>query len=97
MNYPFYRLKTKLENRRLDYDAKMNKVQKLKKESQLLEEETRVAQSKYDETLGDLGDKMVEIESNEESQIREVGSDFLRCANSRIFTLLFPISSSCHL
>ena len=68
------RLKSKLENRRLDYDAKMNKVQKTKKENQTLEEEARVAQAKYEETLGVLWDKMVEIESNEQDQIREVNN-----------------------
>lgn len=68
----YARLKSKLENRRLDYDAKMNKVQKTKKENQTLEEEARVAQAKYEETLGVLWDKMVEIESNEQDQIREL-------------------------
>lgn len=44
-------LKKKLENRRLDYDAKQNKLSKSKKENPGLEEETKIAQQKYFETL----------------------------------------------
>jgi len=60
-------LKRKLENRRLDFDAKLNQVQKTKKEQPKLEEETRVAQGKYEETLTSLTNKMIEINSNEVS------------------------------
>lgn len=44
-------LKKKLENRRLDYDAKQNKLNKSIKENPGLEEEVKIAQVKYDETL----------------------------------------------
>ena len=60
-------LKKKLENRRLDFDAKLNQVQKAKKEKPQLEEETRSAQSKYEETLTKLSNKMVEINTTEVS------------------------------
>ena len=50
-NKEYTRLKSKLENRRLDFDAKLNKVQKSKKENSVLEEETRVSQAKYEEVL----------------------------------------------
>jgi hypothetical protein len=54
-------LKKKLENRRLDFDAKLNKIQKSKKESADLEDECRMAQRKYEETLQDLVYKMEQI------------------------------------
>jgi flavin-binding protein dodecin len=62
------RLKQKLESRRLDFDAKLNRVQKTKKESTVLEEETRVAQSKYEDTMADLTEKMIEMNAKEDEQ-----------------------------
>ncbi|KAI9143861.1 hypothetical protein BKA69DRAFT_1122898 [Paraphysoderma sedebokerense] len=59
-------LKKKLENRRLDYDAKLNKVQKSKKEKLNLEEEMRMAQAKYEETLQDTTDKMISLSGHED-------------------------------
>jgi hypothetical protein len=56
-----------LENRRLDYDAKLNKVQKTKKENTVLEEETRVAQAKYEETLASITQKMIDLNSEDVS------------------------------
>lgn len=50
----FDRLQKKLENRRLDYDAKQNKLNKSKKEKPALEEETKAAHYKYEETYNDL-------------------------------------------
>ncbi len=60
-------LKKKMENRRLDFDAKLNKVHKSKKENSELEEETRVAQMKYEETLTDITNKMQHISTNDVS------------------------------
>ncbi|KAI8914213.1 hypothetical protein EDD86DRAFT_187059, partial [Gorgonomyces haynaldii] len=57
---------TKLENRRLDFDAKMNRMQRAKKESPELEEETRVAQSKYEETLTQITELMIQLNSNDD-------------------------------
>ena len=50
----YVNLKKKLENRRLDYDAKLNKLNKSKKEKPALEVEVTAAQTKYNETLADL-------------------------------------------
>lgn len=61
----YNRLNTKLENRRLDFDAKLNKVQKSKKENTVLEEETRVCQAKYEETLESITEKMIELNSED--------------------------------
>lgn len=58
-------IKKKLENRRLDFDAKLNQVQKVKKEAPKLEEETRVAQMKYEETMSTLTSKMIDINATE--------------------------------
>ncbi|KNE72444.1 hypothetical protein AMAG_20523 [Allomyces macrogynus ATCC 38327] len=52
-------LKRKLESRRLDYDAKLAKVQKSKKEKPELEEEVRAAQFKYEESMQDVENQMV--------------------------------------
>lgn len=64
----FDHLKKKLENRRLDYDAKQNKLSKSKKEKPGLEEEARAAKYKYEETYSDMqslmlrfGDKEVKL------------------------------------
>ncbi|KAJ3101242.1 hypothetical protein HDU96_010078, partial [Phlyctochytrium bullatum] len=65
----YQRLKGKLENRRLDFDAKLNRVHKSKKENTVLEEEIRVAQNKYEETLSDTTDRMIALNSNEEEQL----------------------------
>jgi len=54
-----------LEGRRLDFDAKLNRVQKSKKERPEWEEETRVAQDKYEETLKATTEQMIELSSNE--------------------------------
>ncbi|KAJ3413535.1 hypothetical protein HDV05_007836 [Chytridiales sp. JEL 0842] len=66
----YTRLKTKMENRRLDFDAKLNRIQKSKKENTVLEEETRVAQVKYEETMEALTEKMRQVTVvNEEDQL----------------------------
>jgi hypothetical protein len=64
----YSKLETKLENRRLDFDAKLNKVQKSKKENSVLEEETRVCQSKYEETLEAITQKMIELNTDDDRQ-----------------------------
>lgn len=51
-------LKKKLESRRLDYDAKLNRLSKSKKEKPGLEEEMKTAQKKYHETLNDVENLM---------------------------------------
>jgi hypothetical protein len=64
----FKKLEAKLENRRLDFDAKLNKVQKSKKENNALEEETRVCQSKYEETLEAVTRRMIELNTSDDQQ-----------------------------
>ncbi|KAI8844945.1 hypothetical protein BC829DRAFT_281342 [Chytridium lagenaria] len=65
----YQKTKTKLENRRLDFDAKLNRVHKAKKENTVLEEEIRVAQNKYEESLSDTTDRMIALNSNEDEQL----------------------------
>ncbi|KAJ3253354.1 hypothetical protein HK103_000733 [Boothiomyces macroporosus] len=62
----YARLETKLENRRLDFDAKLNKVQKSKKENTVLEEEARVCQAKYEETLETITQQMLNLSSKDD-------------------------------
>lgn len=59
-------IKKKLENRRLDYDAKVNRLSKSKKEKPALEEEMKVAQAKYYETLKDMEVMMEGFAAQEE-------------------------------
>lgn len=63
----FEQLKKKLENRRLDYDAKRNKLGKSKKEKPALEEEVRACQFKYEETYNELLSLMGRFGEKEES------------------------------
>lgn len=62
----------KLNNRRLDLDSKLNKVQKSKKENSVLDEEIRVAQAKYEETLGAITEKMIQLNTLDEFQHRSL-------------------------
>lgn len=60
--------RSKMEKRRLDLDAKLNKMYKSKKENPELEEETRIAQNKYEESLQDISYKMSKLAENELEQ-----------------------------
>ncbi|KAH6589635.1 hypothetical protein BASA50_009892 [Batrachochytrium salamandrivorans] len=68
----YYQLHKKLENRRLDFDAKLNKVHKTKKESPELEEETRACQAKYEETLTLLTEKMIELNTDSVNDLQDL-------------------------
>ncbi|CAG8544516.1 2447_t:CDS:2, partial [Acaulospora morrowiae] len=70
----YQQLKRKLESRRLDYDAKLNRVQKSKKEKPELEEELRASKEKYDETMEELYGKMQHINDSEEQYVQELTS-----------------------
>ena len=77
-----------MNNRRLDYDAKLNKVQKSKKEDSKLEEDARVSQEKYLETLELITEQMIHLNSQDENQLASFSKlidDHLRyheeCAN----------------
>lgn len=58
-------IRGKLENRRLDYDAKLNRLQKSKKEDPILEEEMRIAHKKYEESLAAAEDLMLSLNERE--------------------------------
>lgn len=61
----FERLRKKLKNRRLDYDANNNKLQKSKKEDPALEETVKTTKMKYEETLQKLEEMMVTVSKQE--------------------------------
>ncbi|KAL0089293.1 hypothetical protein F4703DRAFT_1770346 [Phycomyces blakesleeanus] len=59
-------LRKKLESRRLDYDAKLGRLQKSKKEKPEWEQEMQASKMKYEETEYDLIQKMVALQEFEE-------------------------------
>lgn len=61
-------LQKKLQSRRQDYDAKLAKVQKAKKEKPEWEEEMQAAKAKYEETRENVLNLMTTIN---ESQVRK--------------------------
>ncbi|GBB91795.1 hypothetical protein RclHR1_19190005 [Rhizophagus clarus] len=68
----YQQLKRKLESRRLDYDAKLNKVQKSKKEKPELEEEMRAAKEKYEVTMEDINNKMLALNDSEDQHVQDL-------------------------
>jgi predicted nuclease with TOPRIM domain len=67
-------LRKKLEHRRVEYDSKLNKVQKAKKESPELEEDMREARVKYDECLKDTEAKMQQVMEGDDVLMRDLAS-----------------------
>ncbi|KAJ3222718.1 hypothetical protein HK099_001984 [Clydaea vesicula] len=65
-------LKKKMESRRLDFDAKLNKVQKSKISKPELEEECRVSQMKYEDSLSDVTNKMLSLNSTEDESLDDL-------------------------
>lgn len=61
----FERVKKKLENRRLDFDAKQNKLAKSKKDKPDLLQEAEIAREKYEETQADMEKLMLSFRSRE--------------------------------
>ncbi|GAB5588690.1 hypothetical protein Unana1_03590 [Umbelopsis nana] len=59
-------LRKKLDSRRLDYDAKLNKLQKAKKEKPEWEQEVQAAKMKYEETEYDVVQRMIYFQDCEE-------------------------------
>ncbi|KAI8997625.1 hypothetical protein BDB01DRAFT_771772 [Pilobolus umbonatus] len=59
-------LRRKLESRRLDYDAKLGRLQKSKKEKPEWEQEMQASKMKYEETEYDLVQKMASIQEFED-------------------------------
>ncbi|KAJ3117582.1 hypothetical protein HK098_006149 [Nowakowskiella sp. JEL0407] len=68
----FYSLKKKMDNRRLDFDAKQNRAQKSKKESMDLYEDVNTAKIKYEESLSDVTQRMVRLNDNEDEQLQDL-------------------------
>lgn len=68
-------LKKKLNNRRLDFDAKNNKRKKEKKANKELDDETALAERKYFETLEQLTNLMASMGE------REVRMNHVYCIN----------------
>ncbi|KAI8639997.1 hypothetical protein BD408DRAFT_391341 [Parasitella parasitica] len=58
-------LRKKLESRRLDYDSKLNRLNKAKKEKPELEQEMQASRIKYEDTEHDLIQKMAYIQEFE--------------------------------
>jgi chromosome segregation ATPase len=61
-------LRKKLESRRLDYDAKLARLQKSKKEKPELEQEMQAAKMKYEEAEYDVIQKLASLQ---EFEVRE--------------------------
>ena len=58
-------LRKKLTSRRLDYDSKLNRLNKAKKEKPELEQEMQAARMKYEDTEHDLIQKMAYLQEFE--------------------------------
>lgn len=90
----FEHLKKKLDNRRLDYDARQNKLSKSKKEKPALEEEVRACQFKYEETHNDMLGLMMRFGEREESllgslvEYAEIQAEYFRLAHERAAELV---------
>ncbi|KAI8361193.1 hypothetical protein B0O80DRAFT_436981 [Mortierella sp. GBAus27b] len=63
-------LQKKLHSRRLDYDAKLSKVQKAKKEKPEWEEEMQAAKSKYEDTRECIVGIMTTMNDSQEDSVR---------------------------
>ena len=64
----------KLENRRIGYDASMNKLQKARRDDFRIEEEVRSAKAKYEETSEDVVRRMCDIKESEGETVRDLSS-----------------------
>jgi hypothetical protein len=85
-------MQKKLHSRRLDYDAKLAKVQKAKKEKPEWEEEMQAAKAKYEDTrecvlgiMSAISESQVKKEKEEKENAITKG--FHDCQSSRFFTL----------
>lgn len=72
----FEKLRKKLKNRRLDYDANNNKLQKNRKEDPALEENVKTTKFKYEETLQKLEVMMISV-SKQESELIDPFINFM--------------------
>lgn len=69
----YHALKRKLESRRLDYDAKLSRLQKSKKEKPEWEQEMQAAKMKYEESEYDIIQKMATLQEYEVSMVHRSG------------------------
>ncbi|KAF9366686.1 hypothetical protein BGX34_010361 [Mortierella sp. NVP85] len=65
-------LQKKLQSRRLDYDAKLAKVQKAKKEKPEWEEEMQAAKAKYEETRESVVAIMTDMNDSQDEGVRSL-------------------------
>lgn len=65
-------MKKKLESRRLEFDSKLSKVNKSKKEKPEDEEALRIAQMRYEDSLTDVTNKMLSLHDSEEEQLGDL-------------------------
>ncbi|KAJ2831197.1 hypothetical protein J3B01_005448 [Coemansia erecta] len=63
-------LQKKLESRRNEYDSKMVKFQKARKDNITVEDELRTAQVRYEDTYDDLAHRMMEMQDAEQDYLR---------------------------
>ncbi|PIA16115.1 BAR-domain-containing protein [Coemansia reversa NRRL 1564] len=63
-------MQKKLESRRGEYDSKMVKFQKARKDNITIEDELRTAQVRYEDTYDDLGRRMMEMQDAEQGYLR---------------------------
>ncbi|KAJ2389725.1 hypothetical protein H4S02_002221, partial [Coemansia sp. RSA 2611] len=63
-------LQKKLETRRSEYDSKMVKFQKARKDNITVEDELRTAQVRYEDTYDDLGRRMMDMQDAEQEYLR---------------------------
>ncbi|OMJ07605.1 Meiotically up-regulated gene [Smittium culicis] len=68
----FSKLQKKFDSRRLDYDAKSNKLNRLKKESSVVEDECRTAQAKYEDSYDDIVSKMLAFQDSENESLQSL-------------------------
>ncbi|KAL2268958.1 hypothetical protein VTJ83DRAFT_3804 [Remersonia thermophila] len=68
----YHAARKKLENRRLNYDACITKVQKAKRDDPRLEEELRNAKVKYEESTDDVLRRMQDIQDAEADNMQDL-------------------------
>ncbi|KAJ2700890.1 hypothetical protein H4218_001774 [Coemansia sp. IMI 209128] len=65
-------LQKKLESRRSDYDSKLAKYQKSRKDSVALEDELRTAQVRYEDNYDDLARRMMQMQDAEQDNLLDL-------------------------
>ncbi|ORX73234.1 BAR-domain-containing protein [Linderina pennispora] len=68
----YQQLQRKMESRRADYDGRMAKYNKARKESVQLEDELRSAQTRYEDTYDDLAQRMMTLQDAEQGYLNDL-------------------------